>query len=208
MSGFGQIHVIDMDTIELTNLNRQFLFRASDVGRPKAEVAAEFVNKRVPGCNVTPYCANIMKTTDEQPEFYKSFSMIISGLDNIEARRYVNNLLVSYTDVDEDGVPTSMPIPFIDGGTEGFQGQARVIIPRQTSCFECTLDMFPPQQTFPLCTIAETPRRPEHCVAYAQIVEWPKHFSRGIDTDSSEDMQWIFERASERADRFSISGVT
>lgn len=100
-------------------------------------------------------------------------------MDNIPARRWINNLVHTLAERDpQTGEPDlGTLIPLLDGGTEGLKGQARVIIPTMTSCFECSLDTFPPQQNFPICTIAETPRLPEHCIEYALVIQWEQEFS-------------------------------
>ncbi|KAG0321638.1 hypothetical protein BGZ97_010733 [Linnemannia gamsii] len=202
LSGFCDIHVIDMDTIDVSNLNRQFLFRRADVGKPKAVTAAAFINKRVQGVTVTPhYC----KIQDKDEDFYSEFALVICGLDSIEARRWMNATLVGMRDEDN---PDSLK-PLIDGGTEGFKGQARVILPGITSCYECSMDMLSKPTGFPLCTIANTPRLPEHCIEWAHILEWPnKHGERKMDTDDPKDIQWLYETALARAKQYNIQGVT
>lgn len=203
LSGFRDIHVIDMDTIDVSNLNRQFLFREKDVGRPKAIAAAEFVMKRVPGVTVTPFFGKIQ---DKDEEFYKQFHIIISGLDSVEARRWINATLVGMVDEDD---PESLK-PLIDGGTEGFKGHSRVILPTMTACIECTLDMLTKPTVFPICTIANTPRQPEHCIEWASVLEWPRVFgdAKKLDNDDPEHITWLYEQASKRAAEFSIEGVT
>jgi ubiquitin-activating enzyme E1 C len=207
LTGFKNIHVIDMDTIDYSDLNRQFLFRKSDVGKSKAEVAAKFINDRVPGVKVVPHFCSIQEKDDD---FYRGFNLVIAGLDSIAARRWLNAKLLSLVELDDEGNPDpDTIIPMIDGGTEGFKGQARIILPRVNACFECSLDTFPPQTGFPLCTLASIPRQPEHCIEWAHILEWPKVFpDKKFDADDPEHMKWRFETSVKRAKEFNIEGVT
>ena len=191
-----------MDTIDVSNLNRQFLFRASDVGKYKAETAAAFVEKRVKGVKITPYCGKIQ---DKDESYYMQFGLIVCGLDSIEARRWINATLVGMVDEND---PDSMK-PLIDGGTEGFKGQARVIFPTMTSCIECQLDMHAPRAAVPLCTLATIPRQPQHCIEWAHIIAWDEERKDiTLDTDDPEHITWLFNKASARAKEFNIEGVT
>jgi ubiquitin-activating enzyme E1 C len=93
LSGFGHIDVIDMDTIDVSNLNRQFLFRMQDVGKPKSEVAAVRVMQRVKGVTVIPH---FCKIEDKDIAFYKDFQIIVLGLDSLEARSYINSVICGF----------------------------------------------------------------------------------------------------------------
>uniref|UniRef100_A0A674BSU5 NEDD8-activating enzyme E1 catalytic subunit n=1 Tax=Salmo trutta TaxID=8032 RepID=A0A674BSU5_SALTR len=181
LSGFRHIHVVDMDTIDISNLNRQFLFRCWT-----ADVAADFVNGQ--------------------------FHIIVCGLDSIIARRWMNGMLISLLSYEDGVLDPSSIIPLIDGGTEGFKGNARVILPDMTACIDCTLELYPPQIHFPMCTIASMPRLPEHCVEYVRMLQWPKDEpfgdGFGLDGDNPEHIQWVFQRAQVRAADYSITGVT
>jgi NEDD8-activating enzyme E1 len=150
------------------------------------------------------------------------FNLVICGLDSIEARRWMNATLVNLVDPEK---PESLK-PMIDGGTEGvlkvssniilaylghlgFKGQSRVILPTVTSCYECSLDMLNKPTAFPICTIANTPRLPEHCIEWASVLEWPKvQGDKKLDTDDPEHISWLYSVASARAKEFKIEGVT
>jgi ubiquitin-activating enzyme E1 C len=131
------------------------------------------------------------KIQDKEDDYYMQFNLVICGLDSVEARRWMNATLVNLVDPEN---PESLK-PLIDGGTEGtylyhttrqpfsfssemlgFKGQARVILPTITSCYECSLDMLNKPTAFPICTIANTPRLPEHCIEWASVLEWPRVF--------------------------------
>lgn len=99
--------------------------------------------------------------------------------------------------------------PLVDGGTEGFKGQARVVIPTMTSCIECQLDMHAPRAAVPLCTLATIPRQPQHCIEWAHIIKWEEERKDiQLDTDEPEHITWLYQKALSRAEEFGISGVT
>jgi ubiquitin-activating enzyme E1 C len=178
------------------------LFREADVGKSKAEIAAAFVEKRVKGVKITPYNGKIQ---DKDEDYYMQFRLVVCGLDSIEARRWINATLVDMVDMED---PESLK-PLIDGGTEGFKGQAKVILPTISSCIECQLDMHAPRAAVPLCTLATIPRQPQHCIEWAHIIAWEEHRKDDtLDTDDPEHITWLYQKALARAQEFNIPGVT
>jgi adenylyltransferase/sulfurtransferase len=123
--GCGNIWIADFDRIETTNLTRSPLFRASDVGRWKAEVLAERAHEMNPDCSTFPLMLDARYQLGLA--FLKRMDFILGCLDNREARYYVNRSCFLLKKL------------FIDGGLETLNGSVTIFHPPQTACYECTL---------------------------------------------------------------------
>jgi len=125
--GIGNILIIDFDKIEESNLTRAVLFRETDVGRYKAEVAAERVKEIYSGTKVMWLNSNIV--SDIGLGVFRQMDAIIGCLDNREARFYLNKYA------------WRVGKPWIDGGIQEIMGTFAVFDPRspESACYECTL---------------------------------------------------------------------
>jgi len=94
----GTVHITDMDTIEKSNLNRQFLFRPKDVGCAKSTTAARAAMAMNPGMNVKSYEDKVAPETEGTfgDNFFNSLSGVCTALDNVEARLYVDQRCLYY----------------------------------------------------------------------------------------------------------------
>lgn len=153
LTGFRDIEVVDLDTIDVSNLNRQFLFRKRHVGRPKCEVAREATLAFAPTASIVAHHGNI-KSDAFNVDYFKKFSLVINALDNIGARRHVNRLCLAGD------------VALVEAGTAGLAGQTQPIVPGATQCYEC--EPKPTPTTYPVCTIRSTPEKPVHCVVWAK----------------------------------------
>ena len=123
--GIGKILIFDMDGIENTNLTRSVLYRAKDVGRYKAEVAAERAVEINPDVKAKAFVNNIID--DVGLGVFRRMDVVLGGLDNREARLSINQSCYKVNK------------PWIDGAIEALNGFARVFIPGQGACYECTM---------------------------------------------------------------------
>ncbi|GAO16240.1 hypothetical protein UVI_02000220 [Ustilaginoidea virens] len=153
LTGFAEIHVVDLDTIDLSNLNRQFLFRQEHIKKSKALVAKDAAERFNPNVNIVAHHANI-KDENFIVAWFKEFSIVFNALDNLEARRHVNKMCLA------------ADVPLIESGTTGFNGQMQVIKKGVTACYDCTPKETP--KSFPVCTIRSTPSQPIHCIVWAK----------------------------------------
>ncbi|TKA33763.1 hypothetical protein B0A50_00599 [Salinomyces thailandicus] len=165
------IVVIDLDTIDLSNLNRQFLFRKQHIKKPKAFVAKETASAFNPSVNIDAHHASIF---DHQYDvgFFETFDLVFNALDNLAARRHVNKMCLAAN------------VPLVESGTTGFNGQVQAIKKGVTECYDCNPK--PVQKSFPICTIRSTPSQPIHCIVWAKSYLFPEIF--GTSEEDSADV--------------------
>ena len=158
VNGFKQISIIDMDKIERSNLNRQFLFDHSSIGKYKSEIAAEKVKeyRQDPSLDIKAYIGNIKDENKFGTKFYSNFDLILNALDNNDARYYINSVCIK------------LNIPMINSGSEGIYGMVNWHIRGLTPCFACQKLM--KEDVIPICSIRLRPEKLEHSVAWAKVL--------------------------------------
>ncbi|KAG6074782.1 hypothetical protein E4U15_005947 [Claviceps sp. LM218 group G6] len=184
LTGFGEVQIVDLDTIDLSNLNRQFLFRQEHIKKSKALVAKDAASKFNPHVKIVAHHANI-KDDEFTVSWFKQFSIVFNALDNLDARRHVNKMCLA------------ADVSLIESGTTGFNGQVQVIKKGTTACYDCTPKETP--KSFPVCTIRSTPSQPIHCIVWGKSYLLNEVF--GVSEDESAfDHSHDAENASEIED--------
>lgn len=165
----GELVVTDMDLIEKSNLNRQFLFRPHDVQSPKSRVAAEAVKRMNPHLNVTHHLNRVGTETENvyNDEFFARLNGVANALDNVEARNYMDRRCVYYR------------LPLLESGTLGTMGNVQVVVPHQTESYSSSQD--PPEKSIPICTLKNFPNAIEH------TLQWARDLFEGIFKQSAEN---------------------
>jgi ubiquitin-like 1-activating enzyme E1 B len=174
---------IDLDTIEVSNLNRQFLFRKHHVGHSKASVAAAAVKQFRPDVTIVAHQANV-KESKYDIDFFQQFDLVLNGLDNLDARRHVNRMCLA------------AKVPLVESGTAGYLGQVSVHVGGQTECFDCQPK--PVAKSYAVCTIRTSPDKPIHCVVWAKELLFPLLFGPS-DGENDLDPSGALIRGSEES---------
>ncbi|ORX70907.1 ubiquitin-activating emzyme E1 [Linderina pennispora] len=168
----GVIHITDMDTIEKSNLNRQFLFRPGDVGKLKSETASAAVvamNPELKG-KIQTHQDRVGAETEAvyNDSFFEGIDGVTNALDNVEARQYMDRRCVFYRK------------PLLESGTLGTKGNTQVVVPFLTESYSASRD--PPEKSIPMCTLKNFPNAIEH------TIQWARDLFAGLFAQPAENV--------------------
>ena len=165
----GGVHCTDMDVIEKSNLNRQFLFRPTDIQQLKSAVACQRAKEMNPQLKINTYSTKVGPDTEDifGDEFFESLDGVCNALDNVQARMYMDQRCVYFRK------------PLLESGTLGTKGNVQVVIPDVTESYGSSRD--PPEKAIPICTLKNFPNAIEH------TIQWARDDFEGTFKQSVED---------------------
>ena len=188
LMGIGHLILVDSDTIEFSNLNRQMLFREEDIGKLKAEITKlrlkELFN---PNIIIESHSTLIQ---DLPQKILEKADVIAGCVDNFLARQYLNSIAIELNK------------PFIDSATDGYIGQIRYIKKGKTACLACDNPQ-PPDETRTLtapCTLVGKPRIREHC-AWKALYDFNELHNREPSDTSQKDVLELTKLANQHAEK-------
>lgn len=166
----GSIVLTDPDVIEVSNLNRQFLFREKHLRKPKSSTAAAAaiqMNPQLKG-NVIARLDKVHDATNHifTDQFFESLTVVTNALDNVAARKYVDARCVT------------AKTPLLESGTLGPKGHVQVVLPFLTESYGSQQDPEDNSSEIPHCTLKMFPEETLHCVEWARDL-FGKLFSQG-----------------------------
>jgi adenylyltransferase/sulfurtransferase len=136
-AGVGRIGLVDFDSVDFTNLQRQVLFGTSDVGRPKITAAADRLRNLNPEIQIDAYETQL--TSENAMELFRDFDIIVDGTDNFPTRYLVNDACVILSK------------PNVYGSIFRFEGQITVFGYPDGPCYRCLYPEPPPPGLVPSC---------------------------------------------------------
>ncbi len=137
-AGIGKIGIVDFDTVDYSNLQRQILHTDADVGRPKAQSAKETIHGINPHCEVVIHNTRI--TSENALELIRPYDIVVDGTDNFPTRYLTNDACVI------------LKKPNVYGSIFRFEGQASVFAPHLGGpCYRCLYPEPPPPGMVPSC---------------------------------------------------------
>ena len=152
----GNVTVTDMDMIEKSNLNRQFLFRSWDINKHKAVTAVAAVHAMNPQANYKSMELRVGAESENiyNDDFFEPLDGVANALDNVEARTYMDRRCVYYNK------------PLLESGTLGTKGNTQVVLPKITESYSSSQD--PPEKSIPICPLKNFPNGIEHTLQWAR----------------------------------------
>ena len=136
-AGVGHLGIVDFDTVDFTNLQRQVTFSTTDVGRPKAEAAKERLAAINPTIEITTHEARL--TSENALNLFKDYDIIVDGTDNFPTRYLVNDACVL------------LGKPNVYGSIFRFEGQVSIFGAPNGPCYRCLYPEPPPPGLVPSC---------------------------------------------------------